>query len=158
RFERRIDRQLGEMELRSRESNDVRDSLASVIEDLKRKTGQLEQQNQRIDAQLQAIQEHAEQFSEESIRYRKNLERTLWMAGTILVGLVAASFIFLLLFTLRTRWMLERLKGRVNKLRRNLSVQRKKLRRVPGIPKKAIRRITRSEVQNRVKSKYLKKK
>lgn len=158
RFERRIERQLEEMEIRSMESNHVRDSLASVIEDLKTKSGQLERQHRRLDAQLQAMQENAERFSEESVQYRMNLERTLWIAGTIMLGLIAASFIFLLLFTLRTRWLLDRLKERVNRMRRNLKVQRKKLRRDPRIQKKAIRRITRSEVQSRVKSKYLKKK
>lgn len=157
RFERQIDRQLEEMEIRFGESSRVRDSLSFVIDQLNEKTGQLERTHQRLDAQLQSVRERAERSSEESIRYREKLEKTLWIAGTILVVLVITSLLFLLLYALRTRWMLERLKARVNKLRKSLREQRNKLRRAPGMQKKAIRKITRSEVQNRMKAKRRRK-
>jgi len=92
------------------------------------------------------------------MRYREHLERTLWIAGTVLVVLIITSLLFLLIYTLRTRWMLERLKARVNKLRKSVREQRKKLRRAPGMQKKAIRKITRSEVQSRIKGKQRRKK
>lgn len=157
RFERWVGSQMEEIRRRSLESDQVRDSLDMVIEELKQEAVQLEQQNRQLATQISSIREDNERSAMESIRYREKLERTLWLAGAIGIVLVVASFIYLLLYSLRTRWMLERLRVRLNKLRRNLRVQRKKLRKAPAIQKKAIRRITRSEVQNRVKAKHLKK-
>lgn len=158
RFERQIGRQLEEMEMWFSESNRLSDSLSFDIDQLNEKTGQLERAHQRLDAQLLSVRESAERSSEESMRYREHLERTLWIAGTVLVVLIITSLLFLLIYTLRTRWMLERLKARVNKLRKSVREQRKKLRRAPGMQKKAIRKITRSEVQSRIKGKQRRKK
>ncbi len=157
-FRRSIERQLREIEQQSLESGLVRDSLADVVDALRQQAGHLARENQRLEAEIDAVRQGMDRSTGESIRYRKKLEGTLWVAGSILVILMAASFVFLLLFTLRTRWMLEKLKGRVVRLRRNLKEQRKKMRRAPGMDKKAIRSITRSEVRSRIKAKHLKKK
>lgn len=157
RVERQMNRQLEEMEMWFSESKRISDSLASAIGQLNEKTGQLERTYRKLDAQLQSVREGTERQSEESTRYREKLERTLWIAGTILVVLVITSLLFLLLYTLKTRGMLERLKSRVNKLRKSYREQRKKLRRAPGMQKKAIQKISRSEIKRRIRAKSGKK-
>ena len=157
-FMRSIERRVGEIEQQSVESGQVRDSLADVIDALLQQAGHLARENQRLEAEINAVRQELDRSTGESIRYREKLEGTLLVAGLVLVILIAASFVFLLIFTLRTRRMLEKLKGRLVRLRKNLKEQRKKIRRAPGMDKKAIRRITRSEVQSRIKAKHLKKK
>lgn len=157
RVRRNMERQLTETNERLVESNRTIDSLTDVLDGLKGRLEELEIEYDHLEDQFHSLQEQMGKRSEETTVYRKKLQGTLWIGGVTLLVLLISSFLFLLIYSLKTRWLLQRVQVRVKGLRKALRNQWKKIRDAPGMKKKRIRKIAGTEVKTRLKKLKLKK-
>jgi hypothetical protein len=127
------------------------DSLAMELGLMEKRLEQLQKEHLNMDDQIRAQGKQLEDTSAESRDYRQKLQSSLWVAGTILLILLISSFVILLIYSLKTRWLLENLKRRLIKLQKAVRILRSKVRHSPGMEKRTIRKIAGKEVKNRLK-------
>ena len=101
-LERRVDRRLDQIEGEQVEAVESLDSMGLILEDLLNHLEHLEQDRQLQSERLSLLQDEIEHSRESSQEYRKGLQRILWIVGSVLLILLVASFLVLLLFSLKT--------------------------------------------------------
>jgi len=168
-LERRLDRRMDQIEGEQVEAVESLDSMGLILEDLLNHLEHLEQDRQMQSERLSLIQDEIEHSRKSSQEYRKSLHRILWIAGSVILILLVASFLVLLLFSLKTRSLTERLKWNQKRfgdelktlnirIQREMQLQKKALKKESRIRKKSVRKTTRIELQKKLKSLKFKKK
>ena len=167
-LERRVERRLDQIEGEQVEAVESLDSLGLILEDLLNHLEHLDQDRLLQSERLSLLQDEIEHSRESSLEYRKGLQRILWIVGSVMLILLVASFLVLLLFSLKNRSLLDRLNWRQKRFSSELKKQKKELqsalrsqkkefRKESIIRKRSIRKRTRKELQRRLKSLNLKK-
>jgi hypothetical protein len=126
---RRLERNLGrglEMTDEKLQVTTMRsDSLLAEVEMLLGRVERMEKKSGALQDSITSLKTRVESAETEAYVYRRKLERTLWLAGSALGILSLILFVFLWLYSLKTRVMLERLRKRVSRLKKVLKLQRK---------------------------------
>jgi hypothetical protein len=157
RAERNLERQLRQTNEELTESTRTIDSLTGVVDGLKGRLEDLGTEYDLLEDRFSNLEEQLGKRSEETAVFRKKLQSTLWIGGITLLVLVISSFLFLLIYSLRTRWLLQRVQARLRRLRKAFRLQWKKIREAPGMKEKRIRKLAGTEVRTRMKKLKLKK-
>ena len=97
------------------------DSLERFITGLQHQLISLEEDNQLMSERLSLLMGELESTRASTFRYRKQLHQTLWISGSVLLFLILASFIYLLLYEVNTRQLLERYRLKQKRVRQQLS-------------------------------------
>ena len=158
RTERNLERKLRQTDEKLMESIRTIDSLTGVVDELNGRLEGLGIEYDHLEDQLRNQQDQLGKRSEETAVYRKKLQSTLWIGGITLLVLVISSFLFLLIYSLKTRWLLQKVQARVKRLQKAIRNQWWKIRNAPGMKEKRIRKIAKKEVRTRLKRLKLKKK
>jgi hypothetical protein len=101
------------------------DSLLAEVEMLLGRVERMEKKSGALQDSITSLKTRVESAETEARGYRRKLERTLWLAGSALGILSLILFVFLWLYSLKTRVMLERIRKRVSRLKKVLKLQRK---------------------------------
>lgn len=86
------------------------DSLSDLLNRLRIRNLELEQVSRSQAGRLDDLRTEARQQQERLEEYRSRFHTWLWVAGSILLGILVAAFLFLLLRSERTRQLMVRLK------------------------------------------------
>jgi len=127
RLERRLDQRINRMEGSLHEEMNTIDSLYILLEDLQQHLRYLELEKQEQLERLSLLQEDVEHTNASALEYRSGLHRILWISGSILFILLLSSFLYLLLYTHKTRMLLERLNWKLKRIRSRFRTLRKDL-------------------------------
>jgi len=168
-LERRVDRRMDQLEGEQMDNGESLDSMGLILEDLLNHMEHLERDKQFQSEQLSLLQDEIEHSQEASRQYRKGLQRVLWIVGSVILILLSTSFLVLLLFSLKTRSLMDRLKWKQKRLGSELKAQKKEVRRAmrsqkmeirkgARVKKKSVRKITRKEIQKKLASFKFRKK
>lgn len=168
-LERRVDRRLDQIEGEQEETVESLDSMGLILEDLLNHLNHLEQDRQLQSERLSLLKDEIEHSRESSQEYRKGLQRILWIAGSVMLILLVASFLVLLLFSIKNRSLMDRLnwnqkrfssklKSQKKEFKNALQSQKKELRKESRIRKRSVRKMTRKELRRRLKSLNLRRK
>jgi hypothetical protein len=140
RLEWQANRRMDLMQERLDETRLQIDSIVPILEELHRDLTRLEQEKLTQSEMIEGLREELEASRASSELYRERLQRTLWLSATALLTLLFAVFIFLLLYSLKTRHLLDRLNWRLEQVRKELwdemKVIRKKIKAVRFTKKK----------------------
>jgi hypothetical protein len=128
RLEWQANRRMELMQERVDETRFQIDSIVPVLEQLHRDLTRLEQEKLAQSEMIRGLGVELEASRASSERYRERLQRTLWLSATVLLTLLFAVFIILLLYSLKTRHLLDRLNWRLEQVRKELWGQMKVIR------------------------------
>jgi len=97
------------------------DSIERLVTGLQHQLISQEEDNQLLSERLTMLMGELESTRESTFRYRKQLHQTLWISGSVLLFLILAGFIYLLLYEVNTRQLLERFRIKQKRVRKQLS-------------------------------------
>jgi hypothetical protein len=108
RMEWRSNRRFNRLEEVQQAQREALDSMALVTEGLRQQLEHLEHRGQIQSEKL-------------SLEYRDSLQRFLWVSGMLILLLIGLSFLILLLFGMKTRHLVERLRWKQKQVNRELA-------------------------------------
>lgn len=108
RFEHSVRRQFNRVDESQVTLQEMIDSVRLVMEEVLVRLDRMEDQQQSLSQTITRNQEAFSGWRESSMVYRQRLHRWLWMTGSAMFILIVSVFLFLLIFSLRTRNLLEK--------------------------------------------------
>jgi hypothetical protein len=121
RMEWRSNRRFNRLEEVQQAQREALDSMALVTEGLRQQLEHLERRGQIQSEKLSMLEEELESSRRSSLEYRDSLQRFLWVSGMLILLLIGLSFLILLLFGMKTRHLVERLRWKQKQVNRELA-------------------------------------
>jgi hypothetical protein len=120
RWERGMESRLHGLDISVQNNTASADSARRVLQELQESISELRYLQRIQEQQLDSVAARLEKASQSAAVYRKNLRRNLWISGGLFLLLLAASFTYLLVRSVKTRKMLQRIRLRRRRDRRKL--------------------------------------
>jgi hypothetical protein len=143
RMEWRTNRRFNLLEEVLKGDREALDSMGLAMKSLRQQLEHLGQQGQVRSEKLSMLEEELESSRRAAQQYRDSLRRFLWISGMLIVLLIGLSFLILLLFGMKTRHLVERLRWKQKQVNRELAGELKAHRKnTKRTIKKALQKLT----------------
>ena len=128
RMERRTERRLDQVEGDQETFDGSIDSIGVILDSFRHHLEWLDLEEQSQSEKLLLLGEELEATRESSRIYLERLKVILWISGIVILVMLSASFVILLIYGLKTRHLLYRLRWKQKQIRKELTDQKKKIR------------------------------